>query len=160
MSYNDKILERYDASMDDEFEREMLYRSMAISYAWSIWLLYIALVVLAWVLPGAYSLLAMLPFFSFVIAMSIGDGWLRKRAPYPRLNGYSTTEKIFMVVISLALVGGVIWNLSSLMDKSFSIGGLVGAVAGIGVAIFMLKYLTTHQRRRDRERLDAQIVED
>lgn len=160
MSYNDKILERYDASMDDEFEREMLYRSMAISYTWAIWMLYIAIVVLAWALPGVYSLFALLPLLGFLVAMLIGDSWLRKRAPYPRLNGYSTLEKLFMVVISLAMVGGVIWNLSSLMDSGFSIGGIVGAVIGIGVAVFILKYLTTHQRRKDRERLDAQLDED
>ncbi len=160
MSYSDKILERYDASVDDEFEREMLYRSTAISYTWSVWLLYIALVVLAWVLPGAYSLLMILPLLAFVVAMLIGDSWLRKRAPYPRLNGYSTTEKILMVVISLAMVGGVIWNLSSLMDSGFSIGGIVGAAIGIGAAIYILKYLSTRQHRKDRERLDAQLDED
>lgn len=160
MSYNNKILERYDASMDDEFERQMLYHSMAISYTWSIWMLYITIVVLAWVLPGTYSLLAMLPLLGFVIAMLIGDVWLRKHAPYPRLNGYSTAEKVLMVVISLAMVGGIIWNLSSLMDKDFSVGGLMGAVVGIGAAVFMLKYLSTHQRRKNRERLDAQLDEE
>lgn len=55
MSYNSKILERYDASVDDEFERETLYRSMAISYAWSIWALYTSTAILAWVLPGPYA---------------------------------------------------------------------------------------------------------
>ncbi|MEU4207844.1 hypothetical protein [Rothia terrae] len=160
MSYNDKILARYDASMDDEFEREMLYRSIAISYTWAIWLLYIAFAVLAWVLPGVYAILVILPIAALIIAMATGDSWLRKRAPYPRLNGYSKLEQCLMVLISLAVIAGVIWNLSSIMDRDFSIGGAIGALAGIAASAFILKYLSTHQRRKDRERLEAQLEED
>ncbi|MDO4916232.1 MAG: hypothetical protein Q3974_01250 [Rothia sp. (in: high G+C Gram-positive bacteria)] len=84
MSYNDNMLERYDAFMDHEFEREMLYRSMAISYTWSIWMFYVTLGVLIWVLPGVYSLFAMLPFFSFLTAMAIDDVWYSPAAPSHR----------------------------------------------------------------------------
>lgn len=158
MSYNDKILERFDASVDDEFERDMLYRSMAISYHWLIYGVFAIGVVLAWVLPGLYSVFSALPVGVIGIAAGFGDSWLRHRVPVPRLNT-PTSEYAVMVVLALTWVAGVIF-------RSFSVLGLADlpgyllmlgfAVVGSGVTIYNYK----KQRQRDRTRLDAELDED
>lgn len=161
MSINQKILDRYDASMDDEFERQVLYRAIAISYAWAAYSAFAVGAVLAWVLPGFYSLWAFLPIFILLLPEAVSTAWLRARVPYPRVSfkTVSAGEVIYLVVCSLILVAGIAVHLSSVFGVEFSIGlaaGIPGgALAGLGV-FFLLKKL----RDRDRQRLDAQLGED
>lgn len=83
MSFNEKILNDYDESVDDEYEREVLYRATAISYVWTMNLMFIASAVLAWVLPEMYSMWAVMPMGVLIFAMAVRDSWLRKRVPSP-----------------------------------------------------------------------------
>lgn len=103
---------------------------------------------------------AVLPQVGMIVSIAVGDSWMRKRTPYPRLNGYSATEKILMVIISLLTISGVLWNLSTITGSAFSVGGIIGAVAGIIASLIILKYLTTQQRSRDQKRLDAELGEE
>ncbi|MBM7052296.1 hypothetical protein [Rothia sp. ZJ1223] len=158
MSYNDKILERYDTSMDDEFEREVLYRSIAISYTWLTFGVSVVSVILAWVLPGLYSLLSALPMALIGLTHSIGESWLRERAPVPRVNS-SSGEYLLMFLLALAWVSGAIF-------RSFTVLGLWGlpgylmmiGFATIGSALTLYSY--KKRREDDRARLDTQLDED
>lgn len=160
MSFNDKILERYDTSVDDEFERETLYRSMAISYAWAINLTFVACAILAWVLPGLYSMWAVLPMAFLIFAMATGDRWRRQRTPSPRPTPYSKIEYVLIALVSLLVISGVYKNTLGIVDSDISRGFLIGGVMSVVCSIFIMKNISIKQRQRDRERLDAQLDQE
>lgn len=159
MSFNEKILNDYDESVDDEYEREVLYRATAISYVWTMNLMFIASAVLAWVLPEMYSMWAVMPMGVLIFAMAVRDSWLRKRVPSPRPTQHSLW-KLLTVIVSVMVVGGIYWNTLDVVDHDFSRGLLVGGVIGIVVVLVLASKISAHQRQRDRERLDAQLGED
>ncbi|MFW0111165.1 hypothetical protein [Rothia sp. CCM 9416] len=160
MSINQRILDRYDASMDDEFERQALYRAIAISYAWVINLMFGACAVLAWVLPGWYAMWAVLPLGVLIFSMTIRDFWLRQHAPRPRITPYSKVGLVFALVVSMLMMSGIYRNILGLVDPDMSRGMIVGGVVGAIGSLFVLRDISTKQRQRDRQRLDAQLEEE
>ena len=160
MSINQKILDRYDASMDDEFERQVLYRAIAISYDWVINLMFGTCSVLAWVLPGVYAMWTVLPMGVLIFSMAIRDFWLRQYAPTPRITPYSKLGWVFAVVVSILIMSGIYRNTLGLVDPGMSRGMIVGGVVGAIGSLFVLRDISTKQRQRDRQRLDAQLGED
>lgn len=160
MNINQKILDRYDASMDDEFEQQVLYRAIAISYAWVINLMFGACAVLAWVLPGAYAMWTVLPMGVLIFSMAIRDFWLRQYAPTPRITPYSKAGWAFAVVVSILIMSGIYRNTLGFVDPDISRGMIVGGVVGSIASLFILRDISTKQRQRDRQRLDAQLGED
>ncbi|WIM72670.1 hypothetical protein QP028_01660 [Corynebacterium suedekumii] len=55
MNFNDTIITRADATVDDEFERDVLHRGSTISLNWTVYSLFVLGAALSWILEGFAS---------------------------------------------------------------------------------------------------------
>lgn len=157
MTYNDTIIAKADATVDDEFERDMLHRSSTVSWNWSVYLTFAAGAAMAWIAQGPASLASLILLLPPVVGHAVGVHWLRQRVPHPRQAVVTGTDwgiiGIFIVVwvagIAVRGFGGA---------PSFILGAAGGAVVGLLLVVFFLAR-TPKVRATDEERL-AEGLED
>lgn len=162
MSYNDKILARYDASVDDEFERDTFYRSYALFYYWFVRVLILCAGILAWVLPGTLAYWSFILFVPIVVAELAVNRWYKSRSPRPRANKLVTPQEwIVQMILVLFWLAGLIVSSGSNVPDGFVTGIGIGAGGGlIGLLLLLNSSRIERMRQKDRERLDAQLDED
>ena len=68
MTYTDQLIDRYDQTVDDEYERLVLRRASSVSVRAIYLVTLILMAVLAWVLPGLHSLWA----FTLLLPLAVG----------------------------------------------------------------------------------------
>ncbi|GAB2508376.1 hypothetical protein CATRI_04740 [Corynebacterium atrinae] len=153
MSYSDDIIAQADASVDDEFERQMLHKSSTVTVKWMSWAILVTAAMLAWVLDGLDTLWTALIFPAPLVASWIGLAWLRKSVPAPRpvpLSRIDWIALIFIIVIWLA--GIAVKGFGS--SLAFTVGAAVGAILGLLAAVFLASRIPARQRRKDIQRLN------
>lgn len=162
MNYLDKILDRYNHSVDDEYEREILHQSSSIALHLLAYSMIVVGAILAWVIPGPASLWSMLVFWPVIVCSVIASAWMKKRAPRPRSITFLGSEIAFMVVVMAVWLGGVWVNaFEAHLASGFGLigGGVVGAIVG-GVATGVaLKKARAKDEQRFEEENDAEDLE-
>lgn len=163
MSYLDKILDRYNHSVDDEYEREILHQSSSIALHLLAYSMIVVGAILAWVIPGPASLWSMLVFWPVVVCSGIASVWMKKRAPRPRSIKFLGSEIAFMVIVMAAWLGGVWVNVfDAHLASGLGLigGGLVGGIAGGLAAGVSLKKARAKDELRFEEENDAEDREE
>ncbi|KQB86295.1 hypothetical protein [Corynebacterium lowii] len=153
MSYADYVIKRTNRLVDDEFEQAMLHKSSTVALAYNDWFCIVLGVIFAWVLPGAYSLLAcIILLIPLTLPRLIGVYWMRRTVPIPRYSTQSPPEFILSVLLMVCMGVGIFHNIGWPSDPfAFTpfIGGLGGAYYG---------YKRSEKRREeDRKRLDKEL---
>lgn len=83
MSIGDTIVARYDATVDDEYQSNLLHKSNTITYHTGFYG-YVALgAALAWILPDGNSWIPLLVLAPMVGGAVIGTNWLKRHVPAP-----------------------------------------------------------------------------
>lgn len=156
MGYPQQVLNNYDNTVDDEYERQLLHRSSTVTFYAAMWLSFVGGAVLAWALPGNSALWSALLLFIPAAAQAIGTRWLRRHVPAPRFAKLSTGEWFALVVILAIWLTGLTVNV---WDSSLpaATGALVGAIIGGGLAVFLGPRITRWRRNRDTAKLDATL---
>lgn len=163
MSYADSVIHRYEATVDDEYQRMLLHQSSTVGFTAMMWLCYLLAVVLIWAMPGQNMETAAVAIFLVpLLALLIGQGWLRKRIPLPRINRISKGEAVALgVIISLWIAG---LARSQMMIGMELAGYLTGAIVGVGIGLaavlFAFKVIYPAVRDRDQRRLDRELDDD
>lgn len=156
MTYTDQLIERYDQTVDDEYERLVLHRasSVAIRAVYFVTLELIA--VLAWALPGLYSL------WAFALLLPLGAGelvaqrWMSARTARPRALEPTPAEIVFIVVaLTIALFG--YGHGAGMLNTGFIIGALVGGAIGIAAGVVSVRRRMARRRENDTARLNAEL---
>ena len=84
MSIGDTIVARYDATVDVEYQSNLLHKSNTITYHTGFYG-YVALgAALAWILPDGNSWIPLLVLAPMVGGAVIGTNWLKRHVPRPR----------------------------------------------------------------------------
>ena len=134
---------------DDEYQANTYLQSMAVgAYAAPIGAT-VAGAILAWVLPGNYSLLSILALLPILAHEIAADDWLRNRVPQPK---YVPQKRYmgFVMIPCVAMIAGIAYR-STFGSMSVTIGGIVGGC----IAFWLLPKWTERQRNRAQQRLDA-----
>nr|WP_120492124.1 hypothetical protein [Corynebacterium lactis] len=163
MSYADSVIDRYEATVDDEYQRMLLHQSSTVAFTALMWLSYILAVALIWALPGPnMEIAAMVMFVLPLLGLIVGQWWLRRRVPLPRVNKISIGEIIALVLILALFIGGM--ARSRMMVGSELAGYLTGSVVGVGMGLALVlvifKIIYPMIRQRDQRRLDRELGED
>ncbi|WPF66958.1 MULTISPECIES: hypothetical protein [unclassified Corynebacterium] len=156
MSYADFAIKQHERLVDDEFERAMLHKSSTVALAYNDWLCLGSAVILAWILPGYYSLAGLIAIAPITFSRLIGIQWLRRFTPRPRYLAPSKWEIILQVIIFAAIVVGVFHNIGWPKDPfSFILpasGGLLGT--------YYAYKRSEARREEDRKALDRKLGPD
>lgn len=163
MSYADSVITRYEATVDDEYQRMLLHQSSTIGFTAMMWLCYLLAVVLIWAMPGQnMETVAVAIFLVPLLALLIGQSWLRKKVPLPRINRVSKGEMAALGVILLLWVGGIARSRTMIGTElaGYLTGAVVGAGIGIAIVLLIFKVVYPAVRDRDQRRLDRELDDD
>lgn len=156
MSYADFSIKRYERLVDDEFERSILHKSSTVALAYNDWLSLGSAVVLAWILPGHYSVAGLIAIIPITLSRFIGVQWLRRSIPRPRYLAPSKREFVLLLVCFAAMTVGVFQNIGWPKDPfSFLLpvsGGLLGS--------YYAYKRSAARREEDRKILDRKLGPD
>ncbi|WP_146007490.1 hypothetical protein [Corynebacterium xerosis] len=163
MSMGDAIVGGYDATVDDEYQSNLLHKSNTITYHTAFYG-YVALgAVLAWVLPDGNSWIPLLVLAPMVGGAVIGTNWLKRNVPRPRALLPSPIEWAILVFLMIVWIAGISYNApdgggASTVGWIFGglVGGVVGGIVGFTVALSFQK----RGRAKDIERLDKKFADD
>lgn len=163
MSMGDAIVGGYDATVDDEYQSNLLHKSNTITYHTAFYG-YVALgAVLAWVLPYGNSWIPLLVLAPMVGGAVIGTNWLKRNVPRPRALLPSPIEWAILVFLMIVWIAGISYNApdgggASTVGWIFGglVGGVVGGIVGFTVALSFQK----RGRAKDIERLDKKFADD
>ncbi|MCQ9370998.1 hypothetical protein NQ024_07005 [Corynebacterium sp. 35RC1] len=134
---------------DDEYQANTFLQSMAVgSYAAPIGAT-LAGAILAWALPGNYSLLSILALLPILAHEIAATDWLRNRVPQPKYVP-QTRYLGFVMIPCFVMIAGIAYR-STFASLSFAIGGIVGGC----IAFWLLPKWTERQRNRAQQHLDA-----
>lgn len=158
-SMSDHIVELYEKSVDDEYERKILHQSSTIANYITGYSTIIAAAIVAWFLPGKAAYLSFLFPLAVFVGQQMGQRWMRQRVPAPRAVLPSTPVLLLMVPITGLWVGGLLYNTTDNNAWSW-IGAIVGAVVGGVASFFYMKKNQQHNRNLDEERLAAADPDD
>lgn len=156
MSINDKIIARNDSLYADEFERSQAAKAGTVSHFWTTYGILALAPILAWCLPASHAGLSYLVLFPVFAGSIIGNSWLKKTVTRPKINFLRYAwgwEWVFMVIILVAWLPGILRPAD--FDLYSSVGALIGAAVGVGLATALYPVLTGWQRKRDEKRLNA-----
>lgn len=163
MSYADSVIQRYEATVDDEYQRMLLHQSSTVGFTAMMWLCYMLAVVLIWAMPGQNMEAAAVAIFLVpLLALLIGQGWLRKRIPLPRINRVSKGEAAALCVVILLWIAGIARSrmMIGMELAGYLAGAIVGAGMGLAAVFFTFKVVYPAVRDRDQRRLDRELDED
>lgn len=146
-------------STDDEYQEMMWYKSCALAYASLPFFLYSVGAVLAWGLPGMYTLMSALIIIPIICSESIAQTWLKDFAPRPRANVNSKFTALTMLPAVL-MIAGIVYRLFSVNQDSMAQGAMVGAVAGTAVAAIVTPVVINAVRKKDENRFDSQLDDE
>lgn len=155
MSYSDTVVARADASVDDEFEQQMLHRSSTVTVTWMSLMMLTTAAVLSWALEGPATLWTVLIPIPMLLALWRGQLWLRRTVPTPRPVPLSGAEWMFLGVILIVWLAGISVRGFD-MSPVITLGGAFGALVGLLVAMALTNRIPRRQRTRDIRRLDAE----
>ena len=154
MNFDDTIITRADATVDGEFERDVLHRGSTISLNWTVYSLFVLGAALSWILDGFASFATALLVFPPLIGLFIGQRWMRRRVPLPRQMGNSRFDWLFGPIVLIIWVSGIAYRgFGGALEFIAGTGG--GAVIGI-ILVVLLISRTGKRRAADEERLAAE----
>lgn len=159
MSYGDTLIARYDATVEDEYQANLMHRSNTIGYHIASYGYVFVAAAMAWIVPPDKNLapiMVLVPMFAAVLAAT---GWMKRKAPRPKLLK-PTPAEIAITIVALGLwLGGMQYN--DPHASSATAGGLVsGGVFGGIIGYMISAWSTKRGRRKDIERLDAEFGDD
>lgn len=158
MGYPHHVLNNYDNSVDDEYERQLLHRSSTVTFYAITWLSFLGGAVLAWALPGTYALWSAILLFIPAAGQAIGTWWLRKQTAAPRFTKLSPGEWFAIIVILGVWLAGLtvnVWDGSS----SAAVGALIGGIVGGGLAAILGPRITRKRRERDMTKINESLAD-
>lgn len=170
MSYADVVIERSDATVDDEYQRALLHKSYTYGFTMLMWANYVLAAVLVWLIPEQKMLFVTVAIIVMpLVGLMFSQRWLRRQVPMPRVNGLTKGEIAAMVVIiGLWMVGDLRIQMLSEADSggswvsslSYILGVVVGVAVGLAFVYFLFKVVWPAIRNRDQRRLDRELDED
>lgn len=81
MSYGDTLIARYDATVEDEYQANLMHRSNTIGYHIASYGYVFVAAAMAWIVPPDKNLapiMVLVPMFAAVLAAT---GWMKRKAP-------------------------------------------------------------------------------
>lgn len=163
MSYADVVIERTDATVDDEYQRSLLHKSYTYGFTMLTWANYALAAVLIWLIPEEkmfYATVAinMMPLF----ASKFPQQWLRHRVPLRRVNSLTKTEAAALIVILCLWLSGVARMRWIVNDDALGhiVSIIIGIIAGLAFVYFLFKVIWSAARNRDQRHLDRELDEE
>ena len=163
MSIGDTIVARYDATVDDEYQSNLLHKSNTITYHTSFYG-YVALgAALAWILPDGNSWIPLLVLAPMVGGAVIGTNWLKRHVPRPRPLLPSPAEWALLIFVMIMWLAGLSYNDpdgGGASTVGWISGGIVGGVVGGIIGFTVALAVQRRGRRKDIDRLDKKFADD
>lgn len=163
MSYSDSIIIRTNESVDDEYERTLIHQASTVTLTYSMWAVYVSMVVMSFFLPGWKFLLILAPLTALLAGHAAGHQWLKQRTARPRPAPLTTTEWLALItLLVLMFVGNAVGNSSYGPLTEFGptlAGGFVGGLIGLCLAIWLVPRTMRRNREQDAERLEAELAD-
>lgn len=170
MSYADVVIERSEATVDDEYQQMLLHKSYTYGFTMTMWANYVLATVLIWLIPetemaAVTGAIILMP----LVGLVFSQRWLRRQVPMPKINGLTKGEiAATIAVIGLWLIGFIRAQMLSdagtggkLSELWGSIAGAVGgAVVGLAFVYFLFKVVWPAARNRDQRRLDRELDDE
>lgn len=157
MSYGDALVRRVNDLVDDEYQERIVHQASTVGLQYSAWASLLACTVMAWVLPGTYSLLAFVVALVPMLASDLAaQQWMKRYAPRPRHLSLRPVELGIMILFLGIALAGVLVNA---FDGSAwtAAGMLTGAVLGSCLGIGGARRQSVRRRILDERRLDAAL---
>lgn len=155
----DRIVERYDATVEDEYQSNLMHRSNTIGYHIAYYGYLFIAAALAWIVPAERNWAPLIVVVPMLASAFVATAWMKRNAPRPRILKPTPTEIAMLIVIVGVWLGGLQYN-----DPNANLatalglvsGGIVGGIVGYAAGAWALK----RGRRKDIERLDAEFADD
>lgn len=153
-SFADFALNDLRQRTDDEYQLDVAVKSTVVAYYTMPLSLMAVSAVLAWLLPGWLSVLAILPYTTLLVAEFVAYAWHLPRAPRPR-SSVAPLYSVAIIALLLVLLAGIAKQLIGAGEMSSGIGMLMGALSGAAVAGILGPRVWHAARKRDVQRLEA-----
>ena len=154
LQHYDELLERADQTVDDEYQTQVMHRANTLSTFFTVYLSYACSLILAWCLPGNYTLFSvapvMVPFFAYMES----SRWMKHRAPRPRPWKMNRVEIAIVSVFLFLWILGLSYRNP---DMNFTSGLLIGACAGGVFGFVGMTLKMRRDRKNDQLRLEAEL---
>lgn len=161
MSNNDFIIERAESYYQDEYEKLVMHRSNTLAVHYNSMLALLLAATLAWALPGMLSFWSFAALVPTVLSSFLASRWLTQHIPRPVAKIAKTTTAEWIIIAGMTIMWLVgLWNNAFGSNASSGVGQIVGVIVGASLAIFLLPLVTKRRRKRDQERLDAELIDD
>lgn len=170
MSYADVVIERSDATVDDEYQQILLHKSYTYGFTMTMWANYVLATVLIWLIPEPKMVgVTVAIIFMPLVGLLFSQRWLRRQVPMPKINGLTKGEIAAVIaVIGLWLIG---FSRVQILSEASAGGGLsglgesiagavAGAVVGLAFVFFLFKVVWPAARNRDQRRLDRELDDE
>lgn len=147
-------LQQIERASSDEFERDIITKSSAITVIPITFLELIVAAILAWSLPGRLTLLALLAIIPSIAGTSLSAAWMRKHIATPTVRSNWTLTALYLIPMFLCFAG-IAYHAFALSDAAAPY--LIGATVGAITSVLISPALRRKQNRRDQSRLDAEL---
>lgn len=159
MTLTDNLLDRVEATVDDEYQRAVLHKGSTVSLYYGAYLSVFLGAALAWLVPADRAYVPLLAIVPPVVGSIIGTAWVKRRVPRPRLARPGPLEVAVAIVATGIWLAGIQFNRPD-GDLQTALGLVTGAIVGGVIAFFAIRVFTREARERDEERLDAEFGDD
>lgn len=150
----DTILTKTEKPLGDEYEKQVYHQASTIALTFTPTFTIIMGAILGWVLPGFYSLAALLVLIPMLGPNIIHEQWMKSRAPRPavKLRDGMWGLAAVNLILAFIMLFGIAYNVPE-QAGSLIWGGLVGG----GAALLTVPLITKIRRDRDEKRLNAKL---
>lgn len=156
MTYTDQLIDRYDQTVDDEYERLVLHRASSVSVRAIYFVTLILMAVLAWVLPGLHSLWAFTLLLPLAVGEFVAQRWMSTRTARPRALEPTPGEIVFIAVTLMIAILGY-GHGAGMLTPGFIAGALAGGTIGMMGGILAVRKRMSDRREKDTARLNADL---
>ena len=146
-------LNQIERASTDEFERDILTKASAITLTPITFLELIVAAILAWLLPGRLSLLALLAIIPSIAGTSLSAAWMRRHIATPTVRSNWTLAALYLIPMFICFSGIAYRAFAPSDAATYLIGSAVGAIT----AILLSPALRRKQNRLDQSRLVAEL---
>ena len=160
MNFANTVIETINQKTEDEYQAAIVHQANSISQAATTLISLWVAAIVAWILPGRYSYISLLVIVPLLLGFIIGTRWMRNHIPVPVNLRMGKLEMFSIAASGILWVAGMWYSISVAEPTNQHWGIIGGAVLGFVVALIAIPISMRNQRRRDINRLDAQLGDD
>ena len=147
--------EQVEACTEDEYQREVVYKSYAVGYSTMVFSLYTVGAIFAWLLEGQLSQVSVVVIFPYVLAEMISTQWMIKHVPRPKPTTPRLLSTALVALPAAIMTAGMFYNTYQTGKLDTASGIIVGAILGFLGGLVFTPLIINLLRARDQRLLDA-----